>query len=530
MCGGFVGGITNAFEDVAGGIANLGQSAIDEAQRAGRTIDRTVRNEIPGGWTTAALMAAGAYYAPEIGAWVGSDGATLASAADVAASDAAAGAGGITDLIGSTDPLDYMNLGSGAGGDYGSGFGVGMDLGEGIAADYTAPDAGIDWTNPDNWDKAGLGDPGMGGAAPSGLSKFLQGAKDFLGKDTGIGGLTTGGALVGAAGLYKLLDMIKEDNKRFGTPGRQDYTGGALSKFKYDPGSFTPTRADPSKFRPQSNIPTLNQGEYRQPEPMPIDETGFMPRNPNPLQDVRQRIDSLGLDEKFKDARQRIDALNLDEKFKSSGIGRLLGRNRRSSEVEQMPQILDTADVKQPVSPVLQQINNQMLGSGLGGIDRLFGFAEGGKTKRPELTSKAKLAALDPYLRAIAEMNNAAYAARMPVGMQAPAGNLSQMGQYAAGGMSHLGDYSDGGRLLRGPGDGVSDSIPAMIGNKQPARLADGEFVVPARIVSELGNGSTDAGARKLYAMMDRVQSARGKTTGKGKVAKNTRADKYLPA
>jgi hypothetical protein len=94
----------------------------------------------------------------------------------------------------------------------------------------------------------------------------------------------------------------------------------------------------------------------------------------------------------------------------------------------------------------------------------------------------------------------------------------------------NLGGYSDGGRLLRGPGDGVSDSIPATIGDKQPARLADGEFVVPARIVSELGNGSTEAGARKLYAMMDRVQSARSKTVGKGKVARNTRADKYLPA
>jgi len=103
-------------------------------------------------------------------------------------------------------------------------------------------------------------------------------------------------------------------------------------------------------------------------------------------------------------------------------------------------------------------------------------------------------------------------------------------GGMAAGGLSHLGDYSDGGRLLKGPGDGISDSIPAVIGQKQPARLADGEFVIPARIVSELGNGSTEAGARRLYAMMDRVQKARGKTVGKGKVAKNSRADKYLPA
>ena len=102
--------------------------------------------------------------------------------------------------------------------------------------------------------------------------------------------------------------------------------------------------------------------------------------------------------------------------------------------------------------------------------------------------------------------------------------------RMAMGGVTDLGSYSDGGRLLRGPGDGVSDSIPAQIGNSQPARLADGEFVVPARIVSELGNGSTEAGAKQLYKMLDRVQNARAKTTGKSKVAKNTNAAKYLPA
>jgi hypothetical protein len=106
----------------------------------------------------------------------------------------------------------------------------------------------------------------------------------------------------------------------------------------------------------------------------------------------------------------------------------------------------------------------------------------------------------------------------------------SDIANYAVGGIADLGGYSDGGRLLRGPGDGVSDSIPASIGNRQPARLADGEFVVPARIVSEIGNGSTEAGARKLYAMMDRVQNARRKTVGKKQVAKNTKAEKLLPA
>jgi hypothetical protein len=111
--------------------------------------------------------------------------------------------------------------------------------------------------------------------------------------------------------------------------------------------------------------------------------------------------------------------------------------------------------------------------------------------------------------------------------------NGGLMRAYAMGGNVqgyNLGGYSDGGRLLKGPGDGVSDDIPAVIGNRQPARLADGEFVIPARIVSELGNGSTDAGAKRLYAMMDRIQSGRKKTVGKGNVAKDTKAKKHLLA
>lgn len=98
--------------------------------------------------------------------------------------------------------------------------------------------------------------------------------------------------------------------------------------------------------------------------------------------------------------------------------------------------------------------------------------------------------------------------------------------EKASGGIASLGSYSDGGQLLRGPGDGVSDDIPATIADRQPARLADGEFVIPARIVSELGNGSTEAGARKLYAMMDRIKNARRKAKD---IAADTKTDRYLP-
>lgn len=92
-----------------------------------------------------------------------------------------------------------------------------------------------------------------------------------------------------------------------------------------------------------------------------------------------------------------------------------------------------------------------------------------------------------------------------------------------------LGGYAAGGnpRLLKGPGDGMSDNIPAMIGNKQPARLADGEFVVPADVVSHLGNGSTDAGAKHLYNMMDKVRKAR---TGNKKQGKQIKPAKFMPA
>ena len=98
---------------------------------------------------------------------------------------------------------------------------------------------------------------------------------------------------------------------------------------------------------------------------------------------------------------------------------------------------------------------------------------------------------------------------------------------FAQGGdVGHLGGYSDGGRLLKGPGDGMSDNIPASIANKQPARLADGEFVIPADVVSHLGNGSTDAGAKQLYAMMDKVRKAR---TGNKKQGKQIKPSKFLP-
>jgi hypothetical protein len=141
-------------------------------------------------------------------------------------------------------------------------------------------------------------------------------------------------------------------------------------------------------------------------------------------------------------------------------------------------------------------------------------------------------ARLDAYNAALYRLNKA----RAKAGIKQPAeikkaAALGDVEEAAKGGImqghSDLGGYSDGGRMLKGPGDGMSDSIPATIGRRQPARLADGEFVVPADVVSHLGNGSTDAGARKLYSMMDKIRKAR---TGKKKQAPEVKTNKYLPA
>lgn len=186
---------------------------------------------------------------------------------------------------------------------------------------------------------------------------------------------------------------------------------------------------------------------------------------------------------------------------------------------------------------------NQAPQQGLGAISAL---AAGGTTKQhlpssPSMPSggvyrdtDADTASKDAYQAALIRLQKANKLAGLKA-VPMPKANMEKLGgvdfdvdEKAGGGIAHynLGGYSDGGRMLKGPGDGMSDSIPASIGGKQAARLADGEFVVPADVVSHLGNGSTDAGAKKLYGMMDKVRHAR---TGTKKQGKQIKADKYLP-
>jgi hypothetical protein len=107
-----------------------------------------------------------------------------------------------------------------------------------------------------------------------------------------------------------------------------------------------------------------------------------------------------------------------------------------------------------------------------------------------------------------------------PVSPSLPPENISfDPMEFAGGGMAK-------GRYLQGQTDGMADELPAQIGQDQPAALSHGEFVIPADVVSHMGNGNSDAGAKKLYQMMDKIRMAR---TGTKKQGKKINPDKFMP-
>jgi hypothetical protein len=230
----------------------------------------------------------------------------------------------------------------------------------------------------------------------------------------------------------------------------------------------------------------------------------------------------------------RQNSLGNNQMFPQSGLGGLTGANTYQNATNTPT----PNNVLEPTDAVTDPYTGQM------------SFATGGKTPRTPTASTQQNTSLNlpeikKYMAAARTIeghkavSTAAqggdYNAQFALN-QAQGNPLQDMGaqsqmpvQAAQGGImgGTIGSYSDGGQMLKGPGDGMSDSIPAKIGKHQPARLADSEFVVPADVVSHLGNGSSDAGAKQLYAMMDRIRKAR---TGTKKQGKQIKPEKYMPA
>ena len=288
-----------------------------------------------------------------------------------------------------------------------------------------------------------------------------------------------------ALGGLGLSALIAQDNKRYGgtAAAAVPYTGGNLSKFHYDPANY-----HPDVVQPPNPLYQANYSGYARPPGYA--GGGLLDPNSEP-------VDFMGGD-MYPQSQQHTSAYATPTQMPTSA---------QQSATLYEPQ----------TNPLTGEMTANMYGGGTG-KDALKDL----NNSRDAVDQYVSQYQTDPATVA-AKAKSGDYNAMLAMNKIKNTPNAN----YAGGGIANLGGYSDGGRMLKGPGDGMSDSIPASIQGKQPARLADNEFVVPADVVSHLGNGSSDAGAKKLYAMMSKVRQAR---TGKAKQAPPITADKYMPA
>ena len=333
----------------------------------------------------------------------------------------------------------------------------------------------------------------------AGLTSGFQTALNWMGEHPA---LTATGALLGISALGGTKPTT------FQTPGSQNTMNTGYYKL------------DPSKFQPTRMQPTTPLG-------------GFKPTYPdyvaNPYQPTQGYAQggiasfSTGGDamSKYRDYQDTAQMLNSYESM-------LTGQPAMGGSYAQQPV---PSYISNPTIPA----DNQLIDANTKGMSpydaakyRLAqSYASAGAPTNAGIGLANRANPSYGQINTDPAMVQAAMAAQQQQVQGAAQGGI--MG-YAGGGQTEysLGGYADGGnpRLLKGPGDGMSDNIPATIAGRQPARLADGEFVVPADVVSHLGNGSTDAGAKKLHGMMDKVRMSR---TGKKKQAPQVKTDKFIP-
>jgi hypothetical protein len=431
------------------------------------------------GGTAAAAAPAATSTSVVPGAMAGAEGAALSAAAPAAMPGSIGfGATGATNAgIGSI----YAGAGQGVG----TATNLGSSIASGGAGTAGGASAGI--VAP-----AGAGIPAgltgaPGGALPVGYgaAPVTAGPGNFTGYAPQLSNLQLG-MTAGTAGLAGLMQAERD---QFGTPASEEYSG-PLSKLKYDPDQFTasnPTYAPGSVYRPTYGAEGGIMQAYQ--AGGPVERMSQMNTAINPQGGLYPQgmIDKTqyALPTQRPTSMEVVDA-GAQRMFAEGGIARYAPGGMIDPFMGMAAQ---------------QQSSQQSQGQG---IDALMG------NKKRMLTKE--------------QMDAVALQGMSKDAMQDVYGEMAAKG-LAKGGQ--LGGYSDGGRMLKGPGDGMSDSIPGVIANKQPARLADGEFVVPADVVSHLGNGSTDAGAKQLYAMMNRVRKAR---TGNPKQGKQIKPAKYMAA
>jgi hypothetical protein len=490
------------------------------------------------GGASAAVPTAGA--GSGLGAGAGATtGATVGAGTTAAGTTAGLGGSAGSGLTSTFTPATTSSLFGGAG----QGVGTATQLGSSIAGGGS----GV----------AGGGFGAMGGAGSStgiagsqAASGFGGGAGALPGNFTGYAPQLSNTALGITAGTGALAGAMGAEQGMYGMPPSEEYDG-PLSKLRYDPNRFTastPIYAPDSVYRPtyaadggimqafQSGGPVermsqmntamnpqggmypmgmIDKTQYATPIQLPVNaevvsEVPAYERS-NPMLMAKGGVARYAPGGMIDPSMGMAAQQSSQQSMGSQGIDALMGNKKRMLTKEQM----DAVKMQGMSKGAMQDVYGEMAAKGLN---------KGGPAGNKDM------AAVDAYVAAAQSGNMALVMAKAQAGDYNAMIALNKVRKtpnqnYAKGGQ--LGGYSDGGRMLKGPGDGMSDSIPGVIANKQPARLADGEFVVPADVVSHLGNGSTDAGAKQLYAMMDRVRKAR---TGNSKQGKQIKPAKYMAA
>ena len=356
-------------------------------------------------------------------------------------------------------------------------------------------------------------------AEPSAFSQGLSAFGDFANQNKF---LTAGGAYLGA---YNLGLLDPKD-----APAQEKYNG-VLTRYKMSP-DFQASNAQPNVYKPtyaaaggimQAGGPvermSMNavSGNTGYPQSN-LPHVGYASPTANPIpKNVMQGGSGVGMD---------LYGHEPEEKFAQGGIAHFRsGREVRGGNLSDAMDFYKAMTTSQAQAP-----------SGKG--DPGIYYDMDPDTRYQDALTAAQIRQAKVNKRAYVTPPVAKRPTPMgqlnlrPPGAKADAAGSSLDPEMAAqGGIMHssLGGYAAGGnpRLLKGPGDGMSDNIPATIAGKQPARLADGEFVIPADVVSHLGNGSTEAGAKRLHEMMNKVRKAR---TGNQKQGKQINPNKFMPA
>jgi hypothetical protein len=482
--GALVGGAMGAVGGGLGGAAGA-TGGVTSGTTSGTAAGTTAGAGAGTAVTPTATALAGSGTGASTGSVFGGASQGITGATNIGAGVSGAGTGGGFGLTaGSGAGTTFGSLTAPTGTVVGSGMGSGAaGAGSGIAGGTAAAPAGLTVA--------------QGSALPAGgysATGTMPPTTNIFGQTVGQPGVLSNTQLGMTAGTAGLTGAMQAERDQFSQP-TDDYEGGNLQKLKYSPDRFNasnPTYAPSSVYRPtyaaEGGIMKLAQGGM-----------------PGPV--------------------ERMSA-------------NALGGNTNMFPQSQQDRTYFATPTQMPASAEVT-MNNQYRGVTMasGGIARFdggglgsaaMGLPGGGSGAGAQTMADQGIAALGQAgkkrMLTKEQMDAIGLQGMTKAGLQDVYGRMAEQG-LAAGG--HLGGYSDGGRMLKGPGDGMSDNIPASIAGKQPARLADGEFVIPADVVSHLGNGSTDAGAKQLYAMMNRVRKAR---TGNPKQGKQIKPAKYMAA